>query len=116
MKTENNELLAEVVKKGIELAEKSGNFVIEQAPDLLREFYLWNLLQNVIVFFLSVLIIYFIHRRNIKDEDFYEDFYEDFDMIHLVQILFGINALMFFLDTIKLIIAPKLYLIDHFIN
>ena len=34
---ETDKQLAEILKKGLETAEKTGNFIVEQAPDLIRQ-------------------------------------------------------------------------------
>jgi hypothetical protein len=41
--------LAELIKKGIEVAEKTGEFAIEQAPLLLQEFYTWHIAKSVLL-------------------------------------------------------------------
>ena len=38
-----DEVLAEAVKKALIVAEKTGEFAIEQAPLLLKEFYAWHI-------------------------------------------------------------------------
>ncbi len=109
-----DEVLSEVVKKALSVAEKTGEFVIEQAPDLLKEFYAWELWSNVSVIILMLLIsyiIYFISKKiaeNTDDKSLY--------IINLFQIfpLFfsGVSAY----NVLFISIAPKLYLIKYFIK
>ena len=70
--SKTDEVLSKAVEKGVELAEKTGNFVVEQAPDLLKEFYAWELWSNVSVIVLMLLIsyvIYFISKKIVENED-----------------------------------------------
>ena len=64
--TEKTEQLLETsLTKCLEVAEKTGQFVMEQAPDLLKQFYLWHTARNIAwVFSLSILI--FICYKGIK--------------------------------------------------
>jgi len=54
--TKTDEVLSEVVKKAVVLAEKTGNFIIEQAPDILQEFYNWKIISYIMGILLSIII------------------------------------------------------------
>jgi len=41
-----NEALEKAILKGIELAEKTGTFIIEQAPEVIQQFYRWHTISN----------------------------------------------------------------------
>lgn len=115
--------LAEVLKKSLELAEKSGEFVIEQAPELLREFYLWHTLDYILgivcalsIFFLTT---YFFRKYGQKLKwDF------DYEIgLSIASLLYGVSSivmlLMFFYNIsmlLKITVAPKLYLVEYFIK
>lgn len=112
--SKTDEVLAKAVEKGIELAEKTGNFVVEQAPDLLKEFYAWELWSNVSVIILMLFIsyaIFFISKKVVESAD---------DNILYIINLFQILPLIFLcVSTYKVIfisVAPKLYLIQYFIK
>jgi len=48
--------LKELLLKGLEAAEQTGEFLIDQAPELLEEFYRWHFTRHVFLIFLSILI------------------------------------------------------------
>lgn len=54
--------LAKLVKKGIEVAESTGDFVIEQAPILLKEFYRWHIASEVLGIVFSSLYLFLIYK------------------------------------------------------
>lgn len=116
--------LSKVIEKSLALAEKTGDFVIEQAPELLREFYAWHIMENslyAVVSFIFVVICVFIYRKFSGDK--YED---DRDMAepHVILPMFfsacgGLSGLGFLISFVRNIVfitvAPKLYLIEYFI-
>ena len=109
-----DEALATAIKKGVEVAEKTGNFVIEQAPDLLKEFYAWQLWSNIalaISMTVMCFIIFFAAKKISKeiDEDFLYILYL-FQLIPLVFLATSIYKIIF------ISVAPKLYLIEYFIK
>lgn len=126
--------LAELVKKGIEVAETTGNFVIDQAPQLLQEFYRWHIVSNIMGIVISFLVIYFsvkfFKMCGRKEKEGYHNtkilnrFYEVDEMPFLFLCLLcgGLNFTMFIcfiidlFDLVQLIVAPKLYLIEYFIK
>ncbi len=125
-----DEVLAEVVKKALVVAEKTGNFVIEQAPSLLQEFYQWHLWADIFGIALGLAIFfsgrYFPYCFGQKEESGYYDerfFGRWFGMVDLIWVLFGVSTLISacfvfisLYDLIYLLVAPKLYLIDYFIK
>ena len=57
---ETDKQLAEILKKGLETAEKTGNFIVEQAPDLIRQLLIWKTVEHSIYVIMGIsLIIYF---------------------------------------------------------
>ena len=40
--SKTDDQLAKILQKGIEVAEKSGQFIIEQAPDLIQQLIIWK--------------------------------------------------------------------------
>lgn len=130
--------LAELVRKGIEVAEKTGEFVIEQAPDLLQEFYRWHMVKNsmsVVIGILIALLIFAAFKAVGSKEKQQGSALWDFDSKILgryydevggwMLLLFGVGvgggasliwALSSLYDVIFILVAPKLYLIEYFLN
>jgi hypothetical protein len=52
-----DQVLSEVVKKALGVAEKTGDFVIEQAPLLIQEFYAWHTWSHILGILFGVLLI-----------------------------------------------------------
>ena len=48
-----DEQLAEILKKGLEAAEKTGNFVVEQAPDLIQQLIVWKTCEYILLILIS---------------------------------------------------------------
>lgn len=123
------ESLAKMVNIGIKMAEKTGQFVIEQAPDILKEFYIWRAIENIIGI-LVVLIIVTMIRSFIKnlgkekeshmndqlwDNKYYEDAITTRVLYNLVGVLYFIAAPMI-VALFKIWLTPKIYIIDYFLN
>ena len=113
------ETLAKILEKALNVAEQTGDFVMEQAPQLLQEFYSWHIAANImgiclaVVFLLTFIMFY-------KKSDF--DSYE-FEFWNFMTIFTGalniVTFIMFFICVYSLIfilVAPKLYLIEYFIK
>jgi len=123
--TKTDEVLSKLVQKAVTAAEKTGDFIIEQTPLLLQEFYTWHIAKNslTLVMLLIVCIFLLILRKRFyawstkEDKDWYDaEYFFGFAVIH-----FGIvvSILMFALsiyDLVFIIVAPKLYLIEYFIH
>ena len=116
-----NELLRPLVEKAINGLEKGTEFVIEQAPELVQEFYNWQFYENMFIFVgcLIGIVQVFTLRASIKRFKEYKD--DVLDMVKVVtQPMIACFAVVWFiissLKLIKLIVAPKLYLIEYFIN
>ena len=120
-----DEVLAEIVKKALVVAEKTGNFAIEQAPILLQEFYRWHIANTSINLFFSLIstvIFLFLrnkHKKNIQDKDL--DVSHPEILFPRILILVGLFiSIVFFIGAISdlcfILIAPKLYLIEYFVN
>lgn len=127
--------LQTLLEKAIAVAEQSGNFAIEQAPLLLQEFYAWHLVSNIIFIVIAVLFIFIGHKvfmtfgTSEKKGGYYDSFqykgkfFQSNEGVIAVVIMGGatsialvITSLIKISDIIKIIIAPKLYLIEYFIN
>lgn len=127
-----DEQLAELVKRGIEVAESTGNFVIEQAPQLLQEFYRWHMVSNLMGIAIELVLMFvafkFFKMCGSKEEDNYNGtkllgrYYEtdEFPFFVLcviclgVLLSIGICFIKDLFDLFYLLTAPKLYLIEYF--
>jgi hypothetical protein len=138
--------LSELIKKAIEVAEKTGEFAIEQAPLLLQEFYMWHIVRALMFICVGV-VVYFIFRlisnlfgskepfKWIRDEGYSFEKEEDSVLIkgryykkgsddYIAAIVFNylglsIFTVIFFKSLYKILfinIAPKLYLIEYFVK
>ena len=117
---ENTEKQLELaIKKGLELAEKGGEFVVDQAPELLREFYLWHTTLDVVIILITLPLliasIYCLYKW-VNDSSTWSDY----EGIGIASIFTGIGSSVFLigfgLDLVKILITPKLYLIEYFIH
>lgn len=123
-----DEALGRLIEKGIEIAEKTGSFAIEQAPELLQEFYRWQISKNIFGVLIGVLLIFAAYKILKVFGSDESDFLTEIEMFgkHIgvgTIICSGTTFLMglvFFLcsiyELIFIYVAPKLYLIQHFIR
>ena len=124
---ETDKQLAEILKKGLETAEKTGNFIVEQAPDLIRQLLIWKTVEYSVYVILGIsLIIYFYRwtKKVSKEMKENEDDFEDYFMGSLANIFIAIGQLTFLIigmmliaenlqDLIQIVFAPKIYLIEY---
>ena len=124
---ETDKQLAEILKKGLETAEKTGNFIVEQAPDLIRQLLIWKTVEYSVYVILGIsLIIYFYRwtKKVSKEMKENEDDFEDYFMYSFANILIAIGQLSLLIigmmliaenlqDLIQIVFAPKIYLIEY---
>ena len=123
--------LAKAIEKAMGVAEKTGEFVIEQAPELLREFYAWHIAEHCLMMVLSatVIIMPWVYRKVLPTCDEYMDKMSFFGKdVHagfaipgyIVGIGMAIFAAIGFCEhamlLVKILVAPKLYLIEYFLQ
>ena len=126
-----DEVLSTIVQKALVIAEQTGEFVIEQAPLLLQEFYRWHIGSSIFwaIFGIGIMILGYrlpFLFPNVTEKTSYYDrkyfnrwFYDSsgawisfFVGIFLGSVLFLMNLY----NLMYILVAPKLYLIDYFIN
>jgi hypothetical protein len=117
-----DEVLSEVVKKALLVAEKTGTFVIEQSPLILQEFYNWHICESILGislwFLISIVLI--IIAFKIKNKEYFD--FSDIDdfmpiLIICIFLVFSIGFLCSYVyDLVFILVAPKLYLIEYFIK
>ena len=124
---ETDKQLAEILKKGLETAEKTGNFIVEQAPDLIRQLLIWKTVEYSVYVILGIsLIIYFYRWTKKVSKEMKENEYdfEDYFMDSFANILITIGQLSLLItgiilitenlqDLIQIVFAPKIYLIEY---
>ncbi len=127
--------LSQLVKKGIEVAEKTGQFVIDQAPELIQEFYRWHIAKNTITIVISLILIlvawkiFKVSGKKERPQKFFDDhinvcgkYYNEhlFPFYAMTLGLVSLIALWYFVrgiyNIVFMLTAPKLYLIEHFIH
>lgn len=128
---EIEEKLEPLVLKAIETIEQTGEFVIAQAPLVLQEFFIWHTTEAIFLIALSVLLLmsHFIIKRVLTENttarytiSFFEktvEEYAGFAAWVVVSFLWVIGANLFVyygLQLLKIMVAPKIYLIEHFTN
>ena len=129
-----DEVLSQVVKKALTVAEKTGEFVIEQAPLLLQEFYNWHIAESIFYIILSIILSFVAYKvplfwlSDSKKESYYSDNIKFFGKYGgdggisawIFFVLMNITSLHIFIsNTHKLVFiltAPKLYLIEYFLK
>lgn len=127
--------LSTILQKAIEVAEKSGEFAIEQAPLLLQEFYQWHIMKcslgiclALLLFIAAIAITKIVGSKEEISEfgDVCGKFMGRYYTMNSSFVAgFGSGSLMLFsivalsMNIYKLafiIVAPKLYLIEYFLK
>lgn len=110
--------LKPVIEKSLEIASNTGSFVIEQAPLVLQEFYIWN--TSRLIFFLGLFAMALIilvslailwYRRG--NDDGYTAGWVISSILALVCIgnLVYNGYMLIFIH-----VAPRLYIIEYFLD
>lgn len=120
--------IGKLIEKGIEVAEKSGQFVIDQAPDLLKEFYMWHIAQNVFGILLGIILLlasYKVIKMFGENESDWDTDLEIFGKhigfgVILTSAFIALFGIIFFFASlyqlIFILVAPKLFLIEYFVK
>ena len=140
-----DEVLSEVVKKALLVAEKTGNFVIEQSPLILQEFYVWHICKSIFMVLLWIALFFLIQKSTSllcyesldlipeklqayyykkRDGKFYYSSYRDGDSesygfsigIKIASYSVFIGVAISLYNLVFILVAPKLYLIEYFIK
>ena len=108
-----DEQLAEILKKGLEAAEKTGNFVVEQAPDLIQQLIVWKTCEYILLILISVGLILSIKKWYNSAIKRYGDF-DNFDEVEFVGFsiysiivipIFGIALFHSFFNLVQILLA-----------
>lgn len=131
-----DDVLQKTIQKAIVIAEKTGDFVIKESPLVLQEFYNWHIAENVLFILLAIMLFLcgryipylWLHSENqgVNSKQFFnkysEDSYSSGDfagalmMFIILTIISAVTFITSLYDLIKLIVSPKLYLIEYFIK
>ena len=120
-----DEVLSEIVKKALTVAEKTGDFVIEQTPLLLQEFYRWHIAKSSLSIFISLIAVILMivlmnkHRKYVTKEDLDMSDAECFFPRIFGWIGFFVATgflISYVYDLAFILFAPKLYLIEYFVR
>jgi len=122
MNKELEKTLQTILDKSIEVAEKTGEFVVEQAPLLLQEFYKWHIASAMLGILLGTFFAVCTYK-GFKRLMFLEEknSYADYDVFaYVLATIGGITSIVIFCvntyDLIFILVAPKLYLIEYFMK
>lgn len=125
-------VLATILEKTLEVAEKTGEFVLDVAPEVLQEFYRWHLWSNVVVCVICIVVpvVSIWLGKFTVDEDGIE--YETIRLrgkrynaaLFLVwAALSAVSVVICFINfvisaaiVLKISVAPKLFLIEYFLK
>ena len=128
---ETDEVLATILKKGLVVAEKTGQFVLENAPDLLQEFYAWHFGKRIFFIVLSIIIgiiLYYIpylwtsaiktETQDLKAWGRYHNSMDGWEVCTVALRLVSICSITICIFTqgyhlIMMSVAPKLYIIEQ---
>lgn len=138
------EQLSVMIEKAINLAEQTGHFVLDQAPDIIQQFLTWKLSYHLIlvgmflslVFLIPAVIKPLLSRKNIDGVDGVERWRKDFGrywykdytygggsdaligykVTRAISLLFLIGVIFNLIEVIYILVAPKVYLIEYFMK
>lgn len=108
------EQLKEALVKALELAEKTGEFVIKETPEVVQQFLLYNTIKNVvytIAWLAACILIFWFSKRLVKKEE-----NEDIYALNFLQLFFFPGFCFWLMEAIKVIVTPKWYLMDSLIG
>jgi TRAP-type C4-dicarboxylate transport system permease small subunit len=118
------EVLAKEAEKGIAAAEKAGEFVMEQAPELVQEFLRWHTVKHAggaalwfIILGICVWGVRWVSKHSDKE---LEADTEPLTLTLFFSAIGGAGAVAGFVynayQLLYILMAPKLYVIEYFVN
>mgnify|MGYP003451954080 FL=1 len=122
---ETDQQLAEILKKGLEAAEKTGNFVVEQAPDLIQQLIVWKTCEYIFLIIISIAFMFSLYKwykSAMKRYDDFDGFYIKTEFFIyciyaiVVILIFGIGLFNSFFNLLQILLAPKIWLIEYATN
>ena len=117
MNEELQKQITEILKKAMESAQKGGEWIGGQVPDVLHQLIVWTITKGVVFFFLtiSMFLVSFLLIRKASNTDYeMEEVYGmtglTIGMVAIVSLPFSIGA---FVDALQALVAPKLFLLEY---
>ena len=115
----------QIVKKAIEITEKTGNFVIEQTPLLIQDFFRWHIAQNIFGLIMGLLIVlfgvffplFFTQKDKGYNKYLWRYCYDNTAHYIMLSVFVFIGIIIIICCAYELIFimtAPKIYLIEYF--
>ena len=127
-----DQVLSKILDKSLKVAEQTGEFVIAQAPDLLRQFYIWHTVEYTVIMLLGLVVMlmgrYVPHLWQADPEDYdsskyFNVYVDDTGGIVFAYFTFALGMIVgggiFIANLMNLLyitLAPKLYLIDYLLK
>ena len=110
------ETLQPYIEKALKGLEEGTEFIIDQAPELVQQFYIYHWWSNFIAIIIGViLLIYGIIGMKIGFKD--DDMPNALNLTGVISTLISLIIIaLHLMPFIKICVAPKLYLIEYFIN
>ncbi len=125
MNGELQEVLAQILKRSMEVVEQTGVWALEKAPELIQQFLLIEIINSVIWITVGILLItvWIVIKNRMKkqeDEESIMDLDEDgIDVLILLGVFTLFPALIMIPNQIHkilhILLAPELYLIKYFL-
>lgn len=128
---QTDQVLSKILDKSLKLAEQTGDFVITQAPDVLRQFYIWHTVEYIVMMLLGSVVIligrYLPHlwqqSKGSYTSKFFNIYVDDDAGIMVAYGVFiiglisgGFIFITNLMDLLYITLAPKLYLIDYLLK
>ena len=123
MNEKTAELINEILQKGIKAAEITGDFAIEQAPEVIQQLLLWKGIHSFVEWFfigvvMGVLNWWVLKKKELpylSGKDGCSDNWE-FGPILIINVLCAFLSLAWLFgsnDWLKIWVAPKLFLLEY---
>lgn len=126
--SQTDKVLAKAIEKGISLAEKTGEFIIDQAPDLLQQFFAWRIAAAIFWILFSIGLMVMARRLpclwlSKENNGYYSKFFGRYgdEGVTVAWVMFSVCSVISFIlflcnlyELLFIWLAPKLYLIDYF--
>ena len=111
-------VLTEILTKALEVAEKTGVFVVDQAPEVIQQLLVWHMVESIIyclvTFVASIAFILFV-RVGVKGD--WEEIFPAIGCVVSGIFCFGfavpgvVEGFLF--NWLKIMLTPKLYLLEY---
>lgn len=111
-----NAALVAVLNKAISAAEKGGEFLAEQIPDVVNQLLMWHMMKGIVMLLGSLLVFGLFVYFSVKLWRYLKTPYAEVDAIMAILplgLLWIPIVALFNLTWLQILIAPKVYLIEY---